>query len=118
LFTSPAVARLVPKPLPPRPESVAWAVDPTPLDPPGTPYINPSNPNNIIVPATDNVAVSIDLDACFTDPNGELYCFVDGLLRDDEVPPDTDWGVVLRGQVALSLLPAQPVASTWPGGPL
>ena len=54
----------------------------------------------------------------FTDPQGELYCFVDGLLLNDEIPQDSDWGVVLRGQVALSLLPAQPVAALWSGGVL
>ena len=53
---------------------------PTPLDPPGTPYINPLNPNNIIVPATDNFAVSIDLDACFTDANGDPLTFTIGTL--------------------------------------
>ena len=53
---------------------------PTPLDPPGTPYVNPLDPNNIIVPATDNVAVSIDLDACFTDPNGDPLTFTVGTL--------------------------------------
>ncbi len=53
---------------------------PTPLDPPGTPYIDPLNPNNIVVPATDNVAVSIDLDACFTDANGDPLTFTLGTL--------------------------------------
>ena len=86
-------------------------------------FVNINLPANPVfpligVPATPAVRRYIDKVVPFTDPNGELYCFVDGLLRDDEVPPDTDWGVVLRGQVALSLLPAQPVASTWPGGPL
>ncbi len=53
---------------------------PTPLDPPGTPYVNPGDPNNIIVPAVDNVAVSIDLDACFTDANGDPLTFTIGTL--------------------------------------
>ncbi|MFW5332843.1 tandem-95 repeat protein, partial [Hydrogenophaga sp. ZJX-1] len=42
-------------------------VDPDPT--PGTPNIDPTDPNNLLVPAVDNVPVSVDLDNYFTDPN-------------------------------------------------
>ena len=47
-------------------------VPPTLIDPdptPGTPSIDPGNPNNLLVPAVDNVPVAVDLDDYFTDPN-------------------------------------------------
>jgi hypothetical protein len=46
-------------------------VDPNPANPPGDPSIDPTNPSNLIVPAVDNVLVSVDLDQYFTDPNGD-----------------------------------------------
>jgi hypothetical protein len=51
--------------------------DPTPG--PGTPYVNPLNPNNLIVPAVDNVFVSVDLDDYFTDANGHSLTFTPNL---------------------------------------
>ena len=56
---------------------------PTPIDPdptPGTPYIDPANPNGIVVPATDNVPVSIDLSQYFTDANGDPLTYSVGTL--------------------------------------
>ena len=47
---------------------------------PGTPSIDPLDPAHLIVPATDNVAVSIDLDDYVTDPNGDPLSFSVGAL--------------------------------------
>jgi large repetitive protein len=46
---------------------------------PGTPYVNPLNPANLIVPAVDDVPLSIDLDAYFVDGNGELLTITPNL---------------------------------------
>ena len=43
--------------------------DPDPT--PGTPSINPADPSNLLVPAVDNVAVSVPLATYFSDPNGD-----------------------------------------------
>ena len=51
-------------------------VDPDPT--PGTPSI--VDPTHLLVPATDNVAVSIDLDSYFNDPNGDPLSFSVGAL--------------------------------------
>ncbi len=42
-------------------------VDPDPT--PGTPGIDPTDPNNLIVPGEDGTAVTVDLDNYFSDPN-------------------------------------------------
>ncbi len=42
-------------------------VDPDPT--PGTPSIDPADPTNLLVPAVDNVPLSVDLDDYYTDPN-------------------------------------------------
>ena len=52
-------------------------VDP---DPHARHAVDPSIPTHLIVPATDNVAVSIDLDSYFTDPNGDTLSFSVGAL--------------------------------------
>ncbi|OOG87913.1 hypothetical protein B0E41_03070, partial [Hydrogenophaga sp. A37] len=53
-------------------------IDPDPT--PGTPSIDPGNPNNLLVPAVDNVPVSVDLDSYFTDPNtGDVLTFTPDL---------------------------------------
>ncbi len=51
----------------------------------------------------------------FTDPKGDVHCFVDGLIRDEPIPENTDWAAIRSGLVAMSLLPAQPVTQPWPG---
>jgi large repetitive protein len=43
--------------------------DPSPA--PGSPFIDPANPANLIVPAVDNAPVTIDLSQYYTDPNGD-----------------------------------------------
>jgi large repetitive protein len=43
--------------------------DPSPVV--GTPFINPTDPANLIVPAVDNVLVTLPLGAYFTDANGD-----------------------------------------------
>ena len=42
-------------------------IDPDPT--PGTPEVDPADPTNLLVPAVDNVPLSVDLDDYFTDPN-------------------------------------------------
>ncbi len=51
----------------------------------------------------------------FIDPRGEVHCFVDGLIREDSIPENTDWSAVRGGLVALTLMPAQPASCPWPG---
>ncbi len=45
-------------------------VDPVPGDP-TTPEPDPLDPNNLIVPGTDNVALTLDLNDYYDDPNGD-----------------------------------------------
>ena len=45
-------------------------VDPDPGDP-TTPEPDPLDPNNLIVPGTDNVALTLDLNDYYDDPNGD-----------------------------------------------
>lgn len=52
-------------------------VDPDPTV--GTPYVNPLDPSNLIVPVVDNVPTSLDLDNYFTDPNGDPLSFTPDL---------------------------------------
>ncbi len=55
---------------------------PEPHDPdptPGTPAFDAADPNNLVVPATDNVPVAVDLDGYFTDPNGDPLTFTPNL---------------------------------------
>ena len=47
--------------------------DPDPT--PGTPAVDPTNSNNLIVPGTDNVPLSVALSDYFTDPNGDALTF-------------------------------------------
>ena len=44
---------------------------PVTVDPPGPAHLDPLNPSSILVPATDNVALTFDLTSAFTDPNGD-----------------------------------------------
>jgi large repetitive protein len=47
---------------------------PTMIDPDpavGTPSIDPANPNNLLVPAVDNVPLTLAAGSYFTDPNGD-----------------------------------------------
>jgi large repetitive protein len=48
-------------------------VDPDPAA--GTPFINPGDSTNLMVPAVDNVPTSVDLDLYYTDPNGDPLTF-------------------------------------------
>ena len=66
--------------------------------------------------AIPSVRKYFDKVVTFTDPRGDQHCFVEGLIRDDEIPDDSDWGLVRRGCVALSLMVAQPTAAPWIGG--
>ena len=44
--------------------------DPVPGDP-ATPEIDPGDPNNLLVPATDNVALTLDLTPYYEDPESD-----------------------------------------------
>ena len=52
--------------------------DPDPA--PGTPFIDPLDAENIIVPAVDGQPLTIDLDDYLTDPNGDLLTITPGTL--------------------------------------
>ena len=64
-------------------------IDPDPS--PGTPYLDPDFPDNILVPATDGVAVTIDLDEYLYDPNGDPLTITPGSL-----PPGAVYDPVTR----------------------
>jgi len=57
--------------------AVPTLVDPDPT--PGSPYINPLDPDDLIVPAVDNVPIAIDLDNYFEDLNGDLLTITPNL---------------------------------------
>jgi VCBS repeat-containing protein len=46
---------------------------------PGTPSIDPLDPMNLIVPALDNVPLTLDLDTYIVDPNGDTLTFTPNL---------------------------------------
>ncbi|MCB1510383.1 MAG: DUF4347 domain-containing protein, partial [Hyphomicrobiaceae bacterium] len=60
--------------------TIVMNTPPVTHDPPGTPYVDPGDDTNIIVPATDAVTLTIDLDDAFTDPNGDPLTFTVGTL--------------------------------------
>ena len=53
-------------------------VDPDPT--PGTPIIDPTNPNNVLVPGVDGTPITIDVTEYFTDPNGDPLTITPGTL--------------------------------------
>ena len=53
-------------------------IDPDPA--PGTPFIDPLDAENIIVPAVDGELITIDLDDYLTDPNGDPLTVTPGTL--------------------------------------
>jgi large repetitive protein len=57
--------------------AVPTLVDPDPT--PGSPYINPVDPEDLIVPATDNIPMVVDLDDYFEDLNGDLLTITPNL---------------------------------------
>ena len=46
---------------------------------PGTPFVNPLDATNLIVPATDNIPLSLDLDTYIVDANGDTLTFTPDL---------------------------------------
>ena len=60
------------------PNTAPEVIDPDPT--PGTPSIDPLDAENIIVPAVDGTAITIDLDDYLSDHNGDLLTITAGSL--------------------------------------